>query len=67
MQTFQVTFPLDSGYHLNVLMAAPNEATAKVAADKVLRTACEPRNVGDVMAFCWRFDEITVQPIEVRS
>jgi len=65
MHTYEVSFPLDSGYTLNMVIAAPNEAEAKSKAHDVLATACEPYGAGDAMRHGWRFDEITVRPVTI--
>lgn len=39
MQLFEVIFPLESGYNLNVLMAGADAAGAKLEAMKVLASA----------------------------
>ena len=65
MNTYEITFHLESGYDLNMLVAAGTAETAKKQAHIILGTACEPKGVGDVMKFNWRFDEITVRQVIV--
>lgn len=66
MNTYEVSFPLESGYVLNIIIASPGPEAAKAGAHKMLRTAAEPKGEGDVIRFCWRLDDVTVKPINVR-
>lgn len=63
IKLYEVSFELESGNRLNVLMAAPSQDEAKRAAHDTLCHASEPKGVGDALRYCWRFDEITVREV----
>jgi hypothetical protein len=65
MNLYEVTFHLESSRDLHVLMAAPTADEAKRQAHAVLGESCEPKNVGDVMKYNWRFTEIDVKEVRL--
>lgn len=50
---FEVTVPLDAGYHMHILMAAPDKPTAIAEAAKQLRASASPIRDGDWLRFNW--------------